>query len=258
MAINRTPKRVAKAQQPQYNDIYKALESGESEVTLKSEGPDVTGQLADLIKRVDQLSNDNAALRQQQLHTQHQPPQQQVYVAAQQPQQEQMPDPVIDPQGHGKWLEKRIENLTKAGIEAYKKQQEAATNSSSSYDTLWNDFTTIDGNEAWADKPEMVQVASLKVAKKAAAKGLDPEKYMLQNSDMFFKELRETLETDFGKPEEDDDENEEAMPEGDEIDRTAGLMGGQPAPVNKVKSGTSGNPDMLGDLTAIQRKGGWY
>ena len=56
----------------------------------------------------------------------------------------------------------------------FKKSQETTNKTTNDFDNLWTNFTSIEGNDVWVDEPEKVQVASLKVAKKIQAKGLDP------------------------------------------------------------------------------------
>lgn len=258
--VNRTPKRVAKqaAAEPQYNDFFKAMETGESEVKqIEPKGPDASAQLEDLIKRVDALQAENAAFR---TYAQPQTPPQPVVVQSQ-PRHEQedaFPDPVLDSPGFTKALLARAEALATAKVEALKKSSDEQANSTKAHDDLWSGFLSVEGNEVWEDKPEMVQVAALKVSKKLQAKGVDVSKYMFQNAEQFYKQVQNTLETTFGKPQVDDDDegNEEGE---DEVDRTAGLMGGQTSPVTKTKGAERKPlPDMIGDLVTIQRKGGWF
>ncbi len=254
--VNRTPKKIAKQAEPEYRDIYGALEHGSSEIEPENKGPDLSGQLSELMKRVDQLSADNLVLRSQQMQ-----PQQVQQVVQQSQQTEQapeMPDPILNPTGHAKWLEDRLVSKVTKLLADQQATAQQVQQSTSAYDQLWDTFVSQPGNEAWMDEPEKVQVAALKVTKAAKARGLDPEKYMLQNRDMFFKDLSSTLEADFGKPGGDDDEADEGDVDGDDVDRTAGIASGQQAPISKPAAGSKGAPDMFGDLTSIQRKGGWY
>lgn len=248
--VDRTPKRVAKKAEPEYNDFFEAMESGESEKTAPAAGPDISGQLEALMKRVDALSVQQNEYRAPQ-------PQPQVqYVQAPQPRQteEVIPDPVLDSAGYTSWLMQRAEALTQSKLEAYKQEQADQAGSSEAYDNLWTGFLAQDGNSEWEKEPEKVQVAAMKVSKKLSAKGIDPTAYMFQNTDKFFADVSKTLVADFGKRSSNDDD----VVDEDETDRTGGLPGGQASPVPASKAEGKGLPDMIGDLTSIQRKGGWY
>lgn len=262
--VNRTPKRAIKqVEAPKYNDIYDALKSGESEITTKSDAPDVSGQLAELIKRVDQLQAENAAFR-----SYSQQPQQVVVQAQPQAQtptnDDAMPDPVLDADNYAKWLLKRTEALITTRMEASQKAVAEQTSNANAYDNLWNGFLEQEGNDVWADEPEKVQVAALKVSKKLQARGIDVNRYMFGSPELFYADVVKMLEDDFGRPATEDKDNEgsddTAATDVGEVDRTAGLMGGQVSPAVKgtgIKS-NAGVPDLLGDLVSIQRKGGWY
>lgn len=258
MPINRTTKRAAKkatGAEPEYNDFFEAMKTGE---TVKAEDvkadPDMAAQLAALMQRVDTLTADNAAFRAQALR-----PQAPVVVQQQAPVQQQtasdMPDPILEVDKYAKWIEQRIDALASQKIADLQKAQEAKSQQDGAYNDLWNNFLAIDGNDIWSDKSEQVQVAAIKVGKKAQARGLDPNDYMLKNTEAFYKDLSETLHKDFPQQEEEEDDGDD---EGEDVDRTGGLMGGQVAPTAKPKAGSAGAPDLVADLVAIQRKGGWY
>lgn len=248
--VNRTPKRVAKqAAAPEYNDFFQAMETGDSVVKQSEVDNKISEQLSALMKRVDDLSSQNELLRSQppiQINAPQAAP-------VQQQEQEQIPDPVLHGAEYTQWLLRRADALAQERINAVVAAQQEQAQNSDAYENLWTNFLAVEGNDVWEDEPEKVEVAARKVSKKLQAKGIDVNTYMFQHSDRFFKDITSTLEKDFGKPGE-----AEETDEGDDVDRTGGLMGGQPAPINKAKTDNSVGPDMLGDLTTIQRKGGWY
>lgn len=247
--VKRITKSQAKQAEPEYNDFFEAMASGESEKSAPANGPDVSAQLEALIKRVDQLST------QVEYRPQPQPAQVQV-VQAPQPQQieETMPDPVLDAAGYTAWLIQKADALAQSRIDAYAQTQAEQAGSSDAYDNLWTGFLAIDGNAEWEKEPEKVQVAAMKVSKKLSAKGIDPTAYMFQNTDRFYTDISKTLEADFGKPNAVDNNDTDD----EEVDRTVGLPTGQASPIGPKAEAGKGLPDMLGDLTTIQRKGGWY
>ena len=253
--VDRTPKRLVKqaqaAPQPQFNDYFEAMKTGSSEVAPAAidKKEDVSAQLQALIQRVDQLTSQNDTYRPAPA------PQQIQVVAAPAQVAEAIPDPVLNSEAYTAWLIERSDQLVKANIEAFRQEQAEQANSEGAYDRLWEQFLAVDGNEGWEKSPEMVQVAALKVGRKLMEKGIDPNTYMFQNSDKYFKDIRKTLETDFGTPDADGaDTTNEA-----DVDRTGGIAGGQTSPVVAAK-GADGKaaPDLSADLVAIQRKGGWY
>jgi hypothetical protein len=251
--VNRTPKRVAKQAEPEYNDYFTAMAEGTSEVQSPADkGPDVSAQLEALMKRVDALQSQNDMLRSQYSA----PPIQMVAPAPAQQQPEVIPDPILDSNGYAEWLLQRADALAQTRINAMVEAQNNQAASADAYDNLWSGFLAVEGNDVWEQEPEKVQVAAMKVSKKLQAKGIDPQAYMFQNTDKFYGDIVKTLETDFGKPVAD----EEDTTDDDDVDRTAGLMGGQETPVVQTKGKESGKgvPDMYGDLVSIQRKGGWY
>ena len=252
--VNRTPKRLAALApaEAEYTDFFTAMKTGDSVVHKpEDKGPDVAAQLQSLIQRVEQLSVQNDVFRSQFQTQQHYAPQN--TQVAQPMAQDAIPDPVLDADGYTSWLIKRTDDLATAKIDAFRQEQADQSSSTDAFDRLWTGFLAVDGNKGWEKSPEKVQVAALKVSKKLTGSGIDPTAYMFQNTAKYYADLSKTLEKDFGRPEDEDYEDEP------EVDRTAGLMGRQTPPVSRSKGVDDKNvPDLSADLITIQRKGGWY
>jgi hypothetical protein len=188
-----------------------------------------------------------------------------------------LPDPSVDLAGYNSQLQTRINAAIQAQTEAVRQESRAATEQNSATEKLWAQFRR--NYPEWAEHEGLVDMVATRVANRAVQQGLDGQKYVLGNSDLFLADVAKELQTQYGRL-LDDDESEEGV-EGepptaekgrnvaptrrpaqqDELDdgRTAGIMGGNESGGKPVAGKpTSQGSDMIKDLQDIQKATGFY
>jgi hypothetical protein len=169
------------------------------------------------------------------------------------------PDPVENPQGYAKF----IMDAANAKIDYEKNvilyQQEQSRTQSERVSALWNDFSSK--YKEYAADDERVAIATQQVVAKARAKGIDPEKYMYGQSEIFMKDVVGEMDRLFGKPGAaaaagaDDDED-------DEDDVRTDVFGGATAGTGQSPATRQAPPEKYGslskDLMAWQEKTGFH
>lgn len=162
-----------------------------------------------------------------------------------------LPDPVQNPDGYAKELHERTAAAleTRLNQAAYVQQMQKVQ--SDRLEGLWAEF--VDVYEPYAQNRKLVEFAAREVVNRAAANGIDTEKYMFIYKDRFMKDVVSelvSLGVKVEEPDEDKDETEET--------RTDGVLGG-------LESGSRPNMptpidpnDMFADLRQFQLKHGLY
>lgn len=256
--VNRVPKKRKEAEpDPEYTGFFDALETGSSEVPADEEGtnPDMAAQLAELTARVDGLMRSNEDLqRANMVLAQHQPQYPQ-YTDEPEDEPETLPDPILDGEGYTRGILNRVDRLVAADINAYRQEQDAAQQETAAYVELWDDFVSHPEYQQWEGEPDKVEFATIKVMKRMQSRGVDIDRYTFGYRDQFFADVADELQHQFGNQEEEEEEEPD-----EDVDRTEGLFGAQPAPVARPsrKDTDKNMPDMLSDLAEIQRKNGYY
>lgn len=193
-----------------------------------------------------------------------------------------LPDAALDPQGFEAAITKRTEIRQRnheAKLEAERRRGEHTRDRTESLEAEFADKYP----DYVLDK-EKLEFATVSVAKAAAKRGVDVERYMFLTPDRFMGDVVAKYDKLFGSPndnEGDDDDYDEDYPargrassragnrskprrrnrqeDDDMVSRTAGVFGGaesggRPTKGRDVDTG----PDMIDDLHAIQRKTGFF
>lgn len=143
-------------------------------------------------------------------------------------------------------------------------------------DALWDEF-----GEQYPDLAEdrtRVDFVAQTVAKRAAARGLDPQRYMFVTRDRFLKDVAKEYVAIFGEPEEEEDEEVIVRPRGrkardatrrrtrrapreedNDYGRTDGIPGGSSAGNRMSSRDVSGDSagNMMDEIHAMQKRGGF-
>jgi hypothetical protein len=193
----------------------------------KAAGTDANAQLKALQDQIAALKGDlenqsaaNRAMMAQPL----------VQAAPQAPKMDMtnLPDPTLEPEAYASEVARR----TTAYIGQVEQQRAAAAGAAQSetrrVDALWEDFT--EKYPQYADKNDQVEYVATKLAQRAAARGLDVNKYVFGASGVFMSDVAKEMEKVFGKADT-DTEAEDDEPD----NRTAGLAGGQESGGRAVK-----------------------
>lgn len=259
-AINRTPKVKDKPAEPEEKDIFQALglpqdpeavaKAKEAEAN-EPKVADLLKQLQDMEARLKHTEEANLALTQTT----------QVSPAVKEPpavSYEGMPDPVVDAEGYGKELHRRIAANLEA-VAAYNRDlQRSQQGTSDRYEQLWEDFAA-QYPEA-AEDEDTIEVIAASVVKKAQRRGIDPERYMFGNRVKFLADVAGEYERIYGpkeKPEGEVTSTPKGVDDEDDPGRTGGIFGGSesggaPAPARPGKS------DMIKDIQDMQRRTGFW
>jgi hypothetical protein len=262
--------RPLKQQDPDHipDTIFEALgqdEDGRPKGQPKTDtGPSVAElmkQLGDQQRRIDEMERTNLALSM--------PVKADVAILPKEPviNFTGLPDPIVNAQAYAEEMAKRMQAYN-AELAAFHTAKQAAQPQPVNYDVLWEDFTATYTD--YADDPEGIEFATSKVMKNMQRRGVDPQRYMIQNSDKFFRDVVAAYDERFGKPGEDVEpepakrgrpstRDEGRRPEEDaEANRTGGIFGG----VDGSSSGRTPRApppgDMIKDLQDMQRKTGYY
>jgi len=185
---------------------------------------------------------------------------------------ENLPDPVTDSKAYAAELIKRGREHDRA-MQNWEEQrkQAASPQPMGDPDALWQDFS--DAYPAYVEDEDLINVATVKAAKRLTQRGVDITKYMYANSDLFFKDIVREYEKTFGKPKDDNDDidgreqlerpaPQRATSRASDVDdgddgRTEGILGGAESggirPQGKPKPG-----DFIKDLQDMQRGSGYF
>lgn len=166
-----------------------------------------------------------------------------------------MPDPATDMEAYNSELAKRVNTAVQAQTQAVGTRLTQQFEQRTATDRLWNGFR--EKHPEWAKYEPLVETVAKRVVSDADAKGVDLQKYMFSQPDLFYSDLDKALSASYGKLL--DDAEEEEGDEGDDNNRTSGLAG-QPG-VSAGKGKGAGEPkggSMLDDLAKVQRSMGLY
>lgn len=260
MAVNRTPKGRKAAAEPEYTGYFEAMERGSSEKDTGDDGgSDLAKQVAELNARVEALASSNEDLqRANMVLTQHQPREFVPYVASGAEDEDKLPDPVMDADGFTRGLLSRVEQLVASDLAATRDQQNLVNEEAAAFQGLWEDFASDPAMAPWVSDPDKVEFATVKVGKRMQSRGVDINRYMFQYRDQFFADVAAELKNQFGDAGDTGTQEDDEADEG--ADRTEGIFGGQQAPVTRpaAKDPDKNAPDLLSDLSEIQRRTGYY
>jgi hypothetical protein len=185
---------------------------------------------------------------------------------------ENLPDPVTDPQGYGREIAKRGQEMiaSQRNYDAWAQRQVA--NQSTALNSVWERFTKEHGEFAAHEK--LVTAAAANVIGAAKARNIDANKYVLGDTENFFEdvmaEMKEMAGEDAFKVKDETDEMDDGTggegiavggldEDDEEADRSAGVFGGN-------DSGSRPNPDkqkdapadMFSEIRKFQQKDGWH
>lgn len=165
-----------------------------------------------------------------------------------------LPDPTADPDGYAKEMMARtmkvIESQRNYDQWVAEQQSDAQTRNAA----LWQDFQS--NYPDYAGDFDKVEIAATRVAKRAAARKIDVEKYMYGQSDRFMKDVVKEMETFFGKPAKADPDD---TPDDDEPEiRTAGMFGGNESGGKPAKGAEGPDADPFKDVRDFQMRTGFH
>jgi hypothetical protein len=161
-----------------------------------------------------------------------------------------LPDPIQEPDAYAREMTRRM-NLAiegRAQAQQYEASQQQAQ--SRKVNALWEEFQ--EKYPDYSDKYEQVEFAARKVAEKAAAKGLDVNKYMFGTSSLFMEDVAGELEKIFPSKSTETEEGDTS-----EDDASIGIFGGT-ASGGKPVAAPESETDMFDDLKEWQLKTGFY
>lgn len=191
-----------------------------------------------------------------------------------------LPDPALDPDGFDKAVAER--NQVRYDNTRRKEETERRRNADveEKVEDLWNSF-----GEKYPDMAEdkdKIDFVSTKLAKQAAKRGIDVQRYMFVTRDKFLDDVADEYVKVFGEPESNDEENFEPAPrsrraaadpsprrrsnnrnrsEDEHVGRTAGVFGGTESggrPSRGRDADEDNGPSMIDDIQALQRKTGFF
>jgi hypothetical protein len=174
---------------------------------------------------------------------------------------EGLPDPLDNKDAYNQELTLRINAALEARDHALRQDVAGQSTTQATGERLWNDFIGKYGD--WEQHEDLVGLMVEKVLNDAKARGIDTQRYMLQNTQLFFQDVDKALRDRFGKlveSDEDEGETEAALrPDGsDDAGRTGGMFGGLETGGRPTSTKQTQGPDMIADLHAIQRKMGLF
>lgn len=283
MAINRTPKKAEENNDGFFVDpIAQVFEDVDHE--FDGRGKDTSNvsedkydalakQLADLQTRLSESEKANMALiTQPQFRSQVTEPQEV------KPESIALPDPALDPDGFDRAQAQRNQIRWDNQQRRADFQKRKSKEQDDKIDDLWDAFA--DAHPELAEDKERVEYISVKLAKQAAKRGLDVERYMFTTRDKFISDVAKEYENFFGLPEAgDDDEDTTSQSRGRQADRgsrarsrnrnrqeedyvvrTGGVFGGNESGgrPSKGREAADDGASMIDDLYAIQKKSGFY
>lgn len=163
-----------------------------------------------------------------------------------------LPNPIDDPEGYAKEMNVRYEKGLKDQSQYLQETQNASRQQDGKVNELWDNFS--ERYPQYADDPDKVEFAALKVAKAAQRRGVDLNRYMFQTQEKYMRDVAQEFEKSFGTKEEADDGDDEADAP---ADRSIGIMPGGKGPTRAAEpKGKKG--DLISDLHELQIKTGFY
>lgn len=168
-----------------------------------------------------------------------------------------LPNPVDDPDGYAAGVSERTIAHIEAtrGYEAALAQEEGKK--AGRVEQLWDDFQTL--HEDYAANPTRVKFIAGEVAARAAARGIDVERYMFTHSDKFMADVAAAYDKEFGKPKRAGEAEAGAEETITEATRTGGAFGGIETGGRVVDRGDKQRADtMFADIRDFQKKHGFY
>lgn len=212
----------------------------EKKAEKKSPGVDTDGLLARIaaLESSFQRSQEVNRALMAQAPTPYQPE------TSQDPKFPPLPDQVSDPEGHEKGLEERIQYRIAQAQKAFYAQQNAANAQSQVANELWEEFS--EKYEDLSEDPTLVEVAAVKVSRRAAKIGMDLNKYMTVGREQFLEDVATEIRKSVKRGEG-----------GEEASRTSGIIGDPGSrPLTTKEDDTPG--DMIKDLKDLQRASGLF
>jgi hypothetical protein len=181
-----------------------------------------------------------------------------------------MPDPYEKPQEYQAMLAERVNAVIEARTHAVEQAVTGRMTEQQQRDGLWKGFEQK--HEQWAAYPDLVGAVAEKLARQAQQSGLDPQKYMFQNTPQFYNDIVKELDANYAallETAEGDEPAGGAAPTtgplgghpleghtlgGDEPDGRTAILGGLESAGKPAGKGTERPPsDMFKDLNDIQR-----
>lgn len=211
---------------------------------------DLQAQIANLTGQMSNVAKTNTALMTQ--ATTDMPP------TAPQADYSKAPNPIDDPAGYAKFVQKAVADQVEYEKQAYAWQTRQESSRANRASNLWATFT--EQHPDYAENTERVEVAAMKVIERAKANGVDTDKYMYQNSGQFMADVTKEIDRLWGKPNAGGSADDG---EGDTIEdiRTGGLQGGVQASNGGVRTAPAA-PQRYGalsqDVIEWQKQTGFY
>jgi len=268
MAKVTTRRRQQPAEQPQNDDIFAHFERhgrslNEDATQTRKEAPDA-GQTA-LLERISKLEGSLEEARSSRQWAAPQAAERPVArVAAKDVKFDPtgLPDPLEDKDKYNTELALRINAAMQAQAQAVREEVTSKFQGEGASERLWNGFTKE--HSEWAEYPELVETVAVRVTQEAIAKGIDPQKYMFQNTSAFYADVAKQLNDRYGAVIESDGESPRRRAEprdpNEDDGRAVATFGGQESggrPAQR-RSAENEGPGMIEDLHAIQRKMGLF
>ena len=180
-----------------------------------------------------------------------------------------LPDPLEDKDKYNSELAIRINAAMAAQAEAVRQEVTQKFQGEGASERLWNGFTKQ--HSEWADYPELVETVAVRVTQDAIAKGIDPQKYMFQNTEAFYADVAKQLNDRYGAVVEGREDNGFVQPDrlprrqrqtdpNEDDGRAVATFGGQESGgrYSQRRSAENEGPGMIEDLHAIQKKMGIF
>lgn len=170
---------------------------------------------------------------------------------------ENLPDPVTEPEAYAKELTQRNQKALQEYNRVAQQNEKARHSQSNRIDTLWENFNNT--YENYAADPRRVEFAALQVANQLQNRGVDVERYMFNQQDLFFKDVVKQMDEIFAAPKTDktidDDETEE---DNEPENRTSGVFGGLETGGRPARHQDNDPGDMIKDIHNLQKKSGFF
>lgn len=163
-----------------------------------------------------------------------------------------LPDPVSHPDKYSEEYAKRIQAAVDRRMDAERSAMAQQQERAGLAQRVWDGFKAAQPD--WAKHELLVQAAAGKISNDMAAKGVDMEKLLKQQPDLFYGEVTSLLEKQYpqlkGEKSEEDD---------DTTHRTAGVFGGTPGKASggdEPPSSMEDNEAFLRSLAEVRYKSG--
>lgn len=191
-----------------------------------------------------------------------------------------LPDPALDPDGYDKALADRQQIRADNARRKDETDRRRASEVEEKVEDLWQSFG--DKYPDMADDKDKIDFVSTNLAKRAAKRGVDVQRYMFVTRDKFLDDVAAEYVKVFGEPEGNDEEDFEdrsntrrsearAAPRrrassrdrssDEHVGRTAGVFGGTESggrPSRGRDADDESGPSMIDDIQALQRKTGFF